>query len=102
MIGQSEQRALDGADILTQLDIIATNITSLPSPQVDYAVQISNGINNTIIPEADIQRLIGEANGSVDTAMKTLSLAQNARYTICMVCFTILHVQCETSGQKTF
>lgn len=79
MIGLAQQVTLNASGLLTEANITASNITSVPTPPVDYATQLAHSINTTIISDQVIAELIDDANNSVDTAIETLALAQNAR-----------------------
>ena len=72
----------DVEELISQLNMtktLADKIVSISLPPLSYVEELAKGINDSIVPDTQVQEILANATASHEAAQQALELARNAR-----------------------
>ena len=72
----------DVEELISQLNVtktLAEKIVSISLPPLSYVEELARNINDSIVPDTQVQEILANATASHEAAQQALELARNAR-----------------------
>lgn len=72
----------DVEELISQLNVtktLAEKIVSISLPPLSYVEELARNINDSIVPDTQVQEILANATASHEAAQQALELAHNAR-----------------------